>query len=657
MHFVFMSQPDFACNPHTLWKYVTDNTEHETSWVVKKKISYDILNERGIRCELYGTLQAANLIESADVIIANSYTYLNIPKKDNQLLVNLWHGSGVKAHDYYDHNLNPRHVIKLKNYFDLVDLMCVHSLDDRFKLSAMLHFDLRKMYVTGQPRLDVVNISDGRDKLIKLFGEEICKYKKLIFFAPSYRANMSCHAGKIYSDNIFRLDDYEDTELEELLNNHNAAIIYKLHPIEQTAFSGRTFTMSSRCYELTDLMLMDNDIRYDEILNAFDMMISDYSSIAYDFLLLNRPIVYLLPDYEEYKNAKGFVFSNIDAYMPGEKAYGFKELLCAVNNAFNNPDRYEEARKNVILNRFDYTDGQSARRCYEQIINFAKINDDYVPYESAPETIMPSIAELMSKYIDENILIIDSRKNYDDKDNILKVAGEASKAYYITSEIPTEFIGIYGTNSYKIVDLAFYYDIKKYPNINIAYITGGVDYSKFAKAEYNQRKDKVRIGFAGTIDNRIYFSMVHCICEEFSDCEIVFAGTISGDYPAWLSGFDNLKYIEMGYDDLPEMIKSFDVAILPFFGTHRRLVPCELYQYLACGKNVVTSDMPNLPECSAIYKSGSVAEVIDNIHMILSQGLNDMDNLEGQELARQNDWSIIAKNLQEDKYNQSTEEI
>ena len=86
-------------------------------------------------------------------------------------------------------------------------------------------------------------------------------------------------------------------------------------------------------------------------------------------------------------------------------------------------------------------------------------------------------------------------------------------------------------------------------------------------------------------------------------------------------------------------------------------MPCELYQYLACGKNVVTSDMPNLPECSAIYKSGSVAEVIDNIHMILSQGLNDMDNLEGQELARQNDWSIIAKNLQEDKYNQSTEEI
>ena len=83
------------------------------------------------------------------------------------MLVNVWHGSGVKAHDYYDHNLNPRHLIKLKNYFGKVDLMCVHSLDDRFKLAAMLNFDLRKIYVTGQPRLDCVKKSDGKGILKK----------------------------------------------------------------------------------------------------------------------------------------------------------------------------------------------------------------------------------------------------------------------------------------------------------------------------------------------------------------------------------------------------------------------------------------------------------------------------------------------------------
>ena len=652
MLIVFMSQPDFACNPHALWKYIVNNTDFETAWIVKKINSYDVLNERGIKCAVYDTIEANEIISAADIIVANSYTYLNIPKRDDQLLVNLWHGSGVKAHDYYDHDLNPRHVIKLKNYFSQVDLMCVHSLDDRFKLSAMLHFDLRKMYVTGQPRLDCVASSNGKKKLTELFGDKISQYQKIVFFAPSYRSNMSCHAGKIYSDNIFRLDDFDNDLLNEFLIKNNAAIVYKLHPIEQTAFSGRTFSMSERCFELTDTILFDHNIRYDELLNAFDVMVSDYSSIAYDYLVLNRPIVYLLPDFDEYKNAKGFVFNNIDTYMPGEKVYTFDALLTALTNSFNKPDEYENERKNVILNRFDYTDDKSTERCFNQIMNFIKINDNYIPYESAPETIMPSIAEHICNYItNKNIFIIDSKKEYSDKDALLHKIENAEKVYYITSEIPSKFRSVSSYNSYKILDLNLYYMLREIPKVNFAYIMGGVDYRKFSTIKPNCKNEKRRIGFAGTIDNRIYFSMVQCICEEFADCEIIFAGTIIGDYPAWLSGFDNMKYIEAKYDELPEIINSFDVAILPFFGSHRDTVPCELFQYLACGKNVVTSDMPNLPNCSAIYRSASVSEVIDNIHLILSSETLKNENVFAKEKAREYDWENISKHLLNDEYN------
>lgn len=656
MRFVFMSQPDFACNPHALWSYVIKNTNFETAWIVKKVASYHVLEERGIPCALYGTLEAIDYISNADVIVANSYTYLEIQKREEQLLVNLWHGSGVKAHDYYDHNLNPRHVIKLKKYFNMVDLMCVHSLDDRFKLSAMLHFDLRKMYVTGQPRLDSVTNSDGKSKLINIFGENIKKYQKLIFFAPSYRANMSCHAGKIYSDNIFRLQDFDNSLLDEFLVKNNAAIIYKLHPIEQTAFLGREFEMSEHCYELTDMTLFEQDIRYDEILNAFDVMVSDYSSIAYDFLLLNRPIVYLLPDYEEYKNAKGFVFSNIDAYMPGEKAYTFEALLQALQNAFLEPGQYEDARKNVLNNRFDYMDGKSTERCFNQIMNFEKISDEYVPYESDPATVMPTVAELVRPHVhNKGVLLIDSMKEYADKGVLFKRIDEAEQVYYITSEIPGKFRSVYGRNSYKIVDLKLYHELLEIPKVNIAYIDGGVDYYKFATAEFKERKEKIRIGFAGTIDSRIYFSMVHCICEEFSNCEIIFAGTILGDFPAWLNGFKNLIYIEATYDELPEIVSSFDVAILPFFGGHQKKVPNELFQFLASGKCVVTSNMPNIPENSAIYKSASVSEVIANIRLILDGGLYKEKNKNAIELAQEFDWLKVAQNMLNNEYNYEKE--
>ena len=95
-------------------------------------------------------------------------------------------------------------------------------------------------------------------------------------------------------------------------------------------------------FELTDNMLFDADVRYTEILNAFDVMISDYSSIVFDYLLLDRPVIYLIPDYEEYRSQRGFVFRNIDSYMPGDKAFDFRQMLDALQRVFDGADGYQE---------------------------------------------------------------------------------------------------------------------------------------------------------------------------------------------------------------------------------------------------------------------------------------------------------------------------
>ena len=58
MLIVFMSQPDFACNCHALWKYIKQNTDYETAWIIKKIEYYQILQERGIKCAVYDTVEA-----------------------------------------------------------------------------------------------------------------------------------------------------------------------------------------------------------------------------------------------------------------------------------------------------------------------------------------------------------------------------------------------------------------------------------------------------------------------------------------------------------------------------------------------------------------------------------------------------------------------
>lgn len=639
MLILFISTPDFACNPYALWKYITENTEHETAWLVSKKPHIAALRSRGITCELYDTYRGNLLASKAKYIISNVYIFDSIPKKRGQIFVNLWHGSGIKAHDFYDKNLHPQQEYKVRSFSEKTDLMCVHSLDDRFRLSAMLHYDLRKSYVTGQPRLDCIHDSDGLEKLARIYGDNIKTYKKYIFFVPSFRANSSQHSGKFYSDNIFRLDDYNDFELGTFLEQNNAALIYKLHPIEQTALKGVDFSMNKYCYALTDEMLFHADIRYDEILNAFDIMISDYSSIAFDFLLLDRPIVYLIPDYDEYQNQKGFVFHNIDSYMPGDKAYSFPELLSAVGDAFKYPEKYKKERDFVLCQRFDYKDNHAAKRCYETIMNYTPLT-----CEAIPKTIrkLPTNAQLLEQYLCDDIHILDST----DKNIVKKRIENTTNYLYIQNELPDEYRSVSRFSSTEIADLEFYERLEAFKNVDRVFISGGVDCKLFVPQNIRSDSHKRTIGFAGTIDCRIYFAMVQYLCEAFPDYDIIFAGDIFGTYPAWLNGYHNLHYTgPVEYEDLPNIINSFDVAILPFYGQYQADVPTELFQYLACGKQVITSDMHNLPKCKAIYRSKSVADAVENVKKAMLH-LDDKDTQStALEVAQKYDWQLIAQNI------------
>ncbi len=638
--FLFISKPDFACNAYALWKYIKENTDHETAWLVTRKSHLEVLRSRGIRCEMYDTVRGNRLIEEAKYIIANTYAFVALPKKEDQIFVNLWHGSGVKAHDFYDPNLPIQQVNRMLEFSEKTDLLCVHSLDDRFRLSAMFHYDMRKAVVTGQARLDCVKSADGKENLVKVLGEDIRKYDKFIFFVPSFRANRSCHSGKFYSENVFRLDDYDKEELQAFLEKNNAALIYKLHPVEQTALKGVCFSVGENCYELTDDMLFEADVRYDEFLNAFDIMISDYSSIAYDFLLLDRPIIYLVPDYEAYKSQKGFVFHNIDYYMPGEKVYNFTSLLHALKENLNNPDKYTFERKQVIQQRFDFDDDKAAERCYQAIKGYRKL--EAIDRKEKTKPLLPTSAEMLKSYIQDKIEIIDSTKEI----NIDLCNCVNSNWVYVTEELPDEYRSVSQRASTDIKDLSLYYKMSEEENVKTYLLSGGVNYGIFDKAVNEVKKDRTVIGFAGTIDCRIYFAMVQYICEAFPECDIEFWGDIYEEYPEWLDGYSNLKYKgQVSYDELPNVIQRFDVAILPFYGVYQQRIPNELYQYLASGKQVVASAMPNLPKCDAIYISESVADAVTNIKKALRECNNEEISNSAKRVAKTRDWKIIADEM------------
>ena len=99
-----------------------------------------------------------------------------------------------------------------------------------------------------------------------------------------------------------------------------------------------------------------------------DLLVTDYSSIFFDFLLLDRPIVYYNYDFEEYiSNMDGFLY-DYEENAPGIKVKTQKEMHDAVLQSFNCEDSFAEQRK-LVSNRFHtYQDGHSSNRIIESIL-------------------------------------------------------------------------------------------------------------------------------------------------------------------------------------------------------------------------------------------------------------------------------------------------
>ena len=80
-----------------------------------------------------------------------------------------------------------------------------------------------------------------------------------------------------------------------------------------------------------------------------DALISDYSSVAVDYLIVDRPIAFTLDDYEAYKKTRGFVFENPLIYMPGHHLYTFDDLEHFLLDVSMGLDPYKEQRAQVSL--------------------------------------------------------------------------------------------------------------------------------------------------------------------------------------------------------------------------------------------------------------------------------------------------------------------
>jgi CDP-glycerol glycerophosphotransferase (TagB/SpsB family) len=192
--------------------------------------------------------------------------------------------------------------------------------------------------------------------------------EKMIVWMPTYRNhksdknNIEAQTNINFKFGVPIINDIEQLEqVNQLLKLNKVLLLIKLHPVEN-------ISKISKCQFSNIKVINDNSIFEEKHLNIYnllsvsDALITDYSSIYYDYLLMDKPIGLAIPDIKEYSKNIKFNFDNYEENIIGEYIYNFDDLLKFINNIINNKDVTYEKRIEKKKIYHDYFDDNSSKR-------------------------------------------------------------------------------------------------------------------------------------------------------------------------------------------------------------------------------------------------------------------------------------------------------
>lgn len=362
---IFKSVPDFSGNCMALSNYIGKNQrKYQVIWLHNSDTVPMMLENNDIKfIKMKGFLWLYYFFRSKHIV--TTHNEIVSIKAYNQNYLSLWHGMPLKKICYLaDNEVNYMEDYKAKRI--------ATSEITKSIMSAAFHEKANNVYITGQPRNDFLFEKENLSEI----GVDILPEHKIIIYAPTYRHNkysdVYSNGDKIQGEDLFRFNQYNLKAFNEFLKSNHIQMLIKLHPFEEDSLTAFNYS-NIKIVKSDDLKRKNLDINH--LLSYADCLLTDYSSTYIDYLILDKPIGFIIPDYEAYQNFRGgFTLEPAEFWMPGEKIKSESELINFITKFINdNEDEYAQQRAtvNACLNRYK-TD--NSKRVFETLIEGSNDN-------------------------------------------------------------------------------------------------------------------------------------------------------------------------------------------------------------------------------------------------------------------------------------------
>lgn len=358
----------YSCSPKAIYEYMINDEkyrDYKFIWAFKDVQKYDYLQQnKNTKIVKAGSKAYLKALARAKYWIFNykiaDYLY---PKK-NQVFLQCWHGTPLKRLGcdliHFDNKLNTmkemkkRYKVEAKkfSYFISPSKYATEKFVSAWNLKEVGKENI--IIEKGYPRNDFLyNYTKNDVEKIKSKFRLENTDKKIILYAPTYRGDQHTSGlGYTYKEEV-NFERFQKELRDDFI------ILFRPHYFVANTFNFEKY--KGFVYNVADV----DDIN--ELYIISDILITDYSSVFFDYANLKRPMIFYMYDLEHYRDESNGFYFNVEEELPGKITRTDDELLEEIKRV-SKEFAYEEKYKK-FNEKYNYLeDGKASKRVVEDVI-------------------------------------------------------------------------------------------------------------------------------------------------------------------------------------------------------------------------------------------------------------------------------------------------